>query len=355
MQGRCLNVNRMPDAAQLRRQPRGGTHQLLITPAVTDTEQDGVAGMPDLLQALVVAPGAHLGVNAVGGAPESQLAQGDQVALAEKVLDSALGLAAHIDLALVQALTKIVRGQVHQHHVVGGVKKGIRHGLPHLDPGHAAHHIVQALQMLHVEGGKDVNARLKQLIDILPALRVAGAGGVGVGQLIHQDQRRSPGQRPVEVELCQTPPPMVSDVERQDRQVFQHRRCLLTAVGLNHARHDIQPLRPQPLRFGEHSEGFAYPRAGPEKDLQPAAMRAAGLLQQAIGIGTQRLVCHLGVSLYASRARFSSTIFTPGSPVKLSSGLWVCLATISATCAADRLRAAATRGICQATAAGDRL
>ena len=194
------------------------------------------------------------------------------------MLNSALGLAAHIDLALVQALAEIVRGQVNQHHVVSGVKKGIRHGLPHLDPGDAAHHIVQALQMLYVEGGKDVNARLQQLVDILPALRMAGAGSVGVGQLVHQDQRRTPGQRPVEVELCQTPPPMVNGVERQDRQVFQHRRCLLTAMGLNHTRHDIQPLRPQPLRLGEHGEGFSHPRAGPEKDLQLAAMRAAGLL-----------------------------------------------------------------------------
>ena len=40
--------------------------------------------------------------------------------------------------------------------------------------------------MLNVDGGKNVDAGFQQLVDILPAFRVAGSGGIAVRQLIHQ-------------------------------------------------------------------------------------------------------------------------------------------------------------------------
>ena len=48
-------------------------------------------GCARLSPALAVAPGAHLLIDAVGGAAQGQLAQRNQIALAEKVFDSALG------------------------------------------------------------------------------------------------------------------------------------------------------------------------------------------------------------------------------------------------------------------------
>ncbi len=45
--------------------------------------------------------------------------------------------------------------------------------------------------------------RVEQLEHVLPALAVPVAGGVGVREFIHEDQRRLPRQRAVEVELLQ--------------------------------------------------------------------------------------------------------------------------------------------------------
>ena len=54
---------------------------------------------------------AHLRVDALGRVAQRQLAQRDQVALLEEVLDRALRLRRHVDLAFAQALEQVVGRQ----------------------------------------------------------------------------------------------------------------------------------------------------------------------------------------------------------------------------------------------------
>ena len=136
--------------------------------------------MPDFFLALGIAPGAHLIVHAVGGTAQRQLAKGNQITFAEKILDGAFGLPGKIDLSFVQALAQIVRGKVDEHHLIGGIKKGVRHRFAHLNAGYAADDVVEAFQVLNVNGGENIDARLEQLINVLPALRVARAGRIAV-------------------------------------------------------------------------------------------------------------------------------------------------------------------------------
>ncbi len=72
--------------------------------------------------------------------------------------------------------------------------------------------------MLDINGGKNVDARVEQLIDILPALRVARAGRIAVRQLIHQDQRRVTGKRRVEIELLHHAAPVMNTLKGLDSQ-----------------------------------------------------------------------------------------------------------------------------------------
>ena len=55
--------------------------------------------------------------------------------------------------------------------------------------------------MLYVQGGVDVDACLQQFLHVLPALRVSRAGGVGVGQLVDQEQLWMTGEGCVQVQL----------------------------------------------------------------------------------------------------------------------------------------------------------
>ena len=111
-------------------------------------------------------------IYAIGSTAQCQFAQGDQIAFAKKMFNGAFRLPGNIDFTFFQPLTQIVRGQVHQHHVVGGIEKRIGHGFPYLNSGDAADHIIQTFQMLNVDGSENINASFQQLLNVLPAFRM---------------------------------------------------------------------------------------------------------------------------------------------------------------------------------------
>ena len=63
--------------------------------------------------------------------------------------------------------------------------------------------VVQALDVLDVDGGVDVDAVAEQLLDIEIALGVAAAGRVGVGELVDQHDLRTARDDGVEVHLLE--------------------------------------------------------------------------------------------------------------------------------------------------------
>ena len=128
--------------------------------------------MPDFFFSRTPPPGTHLIVYPIGGASQSQFAQRYQITFAKEMLDCTLCLTGDIDLAFVQALTQIVRWEIDQYHIVSGIEKWVRNGFAHLNTGDAADHIIQAFQMLDVNGSKNVNASFQQLFNVLPALRM---------------------------------------------------------------------------------------------------------------------------------------------------------------------------------------
>ena len=155
--------------------------------------------------------GPHLVVHPGGGAAQGQLPQGHQVAGPEELLHGLGGLLGDVDLALLQPLQQVFRGDIDQLDLDGLVQQAVGHGLPHDDAGDLGHHVVQALEMLDVDRGVDVDAGGQQLLHILPALLVARAGGVGVGQFVHQGDLRLAGQDRVEIHLRQRHP-LVDDL-----------------------------------------------------------------------------------------------------------------------------------------------
>ena len=84
-----------------------------------------------------------------------------------------LGLLGHVDLALGQAAQQFIGGQVDEDDFIGAVEHRVGHGFPYADAGDAAHRLVQAVEVLDVDGGPDVDAGSEQVFDVLPALGVA--------------------------------------------------------------------------------------------------------------------------------------------------------------------------------------
>ncbi len=166
-------------------------------------DQDPFPGGPDILDPLVLPVDLHLLVHAVGGAAEREFAERDQVALAEEVLDGRGCLFRHVHLAFPEALEQVVRRQVDQLDLVGPVEQKVGDGFPDVDARDLRDHVVQAFEVLHIHGGIDGNSRAEQLIDVLPALLVAGAGGIGVGKLVNENDRGLAAKGSVEIEFLQ--------------------------------------------------------------------------------------------------------------------------------------------------------
>ncbi len=76
-----------------------------------------------------------------------------------------------------------------------------------------------ALEVLDVDGGDHVDAGVKDLEDVLPALGVARSGDVGVGQLVDERHFRMAGEHGVEVHLLEAGAPVVDDTSGDDLQV----------------------------------------------------------------------------------------------------------------------------------------
>ena len=95
-----------------------------------------------------------------------------------------------INLSFLEALQQLLGRKIDQLHLIRPLEDRVGDRLADHDAGDLADQVVEALQVLDVESGVDVEAGGQQLLDVLPALGVARAGGVGVGQLVDQQDRR---------------------------------------------------------------------------------------------------------------------------------------------------------------------
>ena len=127
-------------------------------------------------------------VDAVGDPQQRQLAQRRQVAGAEVVAERGVDLVGGVDVAVGQPSTQRLGRHVDELDLVGGPHDAVGNGLALADPGDPLDDVVERVEVLDVDGGDDVDAGGEQLVDVLPPLVVARPGGVGVGELVDQDQ-----------------------------------------------------------------------------------------------------------------------------------------------------------------------
>ena len=234
-----LDVERRPRRMQAVRQALGVAHEAGGARVLADADEDALARRPRARDGVRLHLGEQLLVHALGRAAQRELAQRRQIGGREEVLERPLGLLGDVDLAFLQALDQIVRREVDQLDGIGAVEDRVRHGLAHADVRDLRDDVVQALDVLDVDGGVDVDAVAQQLFDVEIALGMAAAGRVGVGELVDQHDLRPAGDDGVEVHLLE-PLALVFDAPaRDDLEPFEQRLGLLAAVGLDDADDDV--------------------------------------------------------------------------------------------------------------------
>ena len=306
LQARRLDVHRRPVALHPRGDARARTDGALRVRSGADADHDPLGDRPRRLDALVGPVLAHLPVDALRGAAQRHLAERDQVALAEEVLQRARRRLGHVDLAFVQALDQLVRREVDELHLVRVVEHVVGHRLPDADAGDLADDVVEALEMLDVHRRVDVDAGVQELLDVLPALGVARTGRVGVGELVDDDQAGFAREGGVEVELLQLHAAVGDALARQDLQPLEERRGLLPPVGLDQADDDVDALVALLARGREHRVGLADAGAGAEEDPQLAALLRPLL---ALNAGEELV----GVGAFVLHRRRAAARAAPGS------------------------------------------
>ena len=186
------------------------------------------------------------------------------------MLKRSLGLLGYIDLALFQALDQIVGREVDELDRIGAVEHGVGHCLAHAHMGDLRDDVVQALDVLDVDRGVDVDAVTEQLLDVEVALGMAAARRVGVGELVDQDDLGMTHEDGVEIHLRQRPALVLDAAARNDLETFEQRFGLLAAMGFHHADDDIVTVLPPRTCLLQHLVGLADTRRGADEDLQLA-------------------------------------------------------------------------------------
>ena len=243
----------------------------------------------------------------VGHAPQRELAQGHQVRLAEESLDGGRDFVGNVDLAGREPCNQVVGRQVDQFHLVRLLEDPVGHGLALAHAGDLRDDVVQALEMLDVDGGPDVDAGIEQFLDVLPALGVArrriAAGQVGVRQLVDQQDRRTAPQRGIEVELVANDSAISDRHRREPLEPFHQPLGLDPPVRLDVADDDFGSARLRAPRRFQHGVGLADARGRAEENAQAATPGARffrpDLRQQFVRVRTR----FIHASAYAHRFR----------------------------------------------------
>ena len=234
-----LDVERRPRRMQPVGQPLGVAHEAGRARVFADADQDALARRPRPRDRMRLHLGEQLLVDALGGAAQRQLAQRRQVAGREVVLQRALGLLGDVDLAFLEPLDQIVRREVDELDGVGAVEDRVRHGLAHPHMGDLRDDVVEALDVLDVDGGVDVDAAVEQLLDIEVALGMTAARRVGVGELVDQRDLGAAGDDGVEIHLLEPLPLVFETAARDDLETLEQGLGLLASMRLDDADDDI--------------------------------------------------------------------------------------------------------------------
>src|SRR5580704_9293829 len=186
------------------------------------------------------------------------------------MLERALGLLGDVDFAFPEPLDEVGGRQIDQLDRIGAVEYGIRHGFAHPDMGDLRDHVVEALDVLDVDGAIDVDATAHQLFDVEIALRMAAAFGVGMSKLVDQNDLRFSRNDRVQIHFLEHLAAVVDAAPRNDFEAGQQRFGFLAAVGLDYAGDDVVAVFEPRVGLLQHFVGLTDAGRGADENPQLA-------------------------------------------------------------------------------------
>src|SRR6516165_238061 len=201
---------------------------------------------------------------------------GCEVTPREEMTNRSLGLLRHVDFAFVQTLDQILGREIDDLDIVGLVQHAVGHGLAYAYPSDLGDDVVQAFDMLDIQGGKNVDAGGDDFLDVEIALGVAASGRVGVSELVDQCELGAALENGVKIHLGQEVTLVVDLLPWELLETCKQGLGLDPSMRLDDAHNDIDPLALHRLGREQHLIGLADPWCCAEKNLQPPATLVFG-------------------------------------------------------------------------------
>lgn len=247
-------------------------------PAAAD-KGDGCGRVVDMNEDALVGVGGTLAdVDLVGGLAEGHLTQSAESGFLEEVFEGALGLVRCVDDAALEAIEERAGREIDEDDFVGLFDDPVGNGLADFDSGDLAHLVVEALQMLDVHGGENVDAGLEQNHDVFPALGVGNTGDVGVREFVDGANFGMTGEDSTGIHLFEGAV-AIDDVAAWDEfEAFGFGDGIFAAMRFEVADNDVVTLLAEAVALFEHLIGFADAGGVAEKDLEFAAAAGRALI-----------------------------------------------------------------------------
>ena len=239
--------------------------------AARDRDDHAFAGFPRVGDLVLFAVALQRRVDLVGQPQQGQFAQRRQVALAEVIGQRGVDALGPIHVAVGEPALQRFRRDVDQFDLVGRPHDVVGDPLLLLDARDPGDDVVQAFQVLHVDRRDHRDAGVEQFLDVLPALRVLAARGVGVGELVDQHHLRLPVEHRLDVEFTEALAPVLDVARRHDLDAVQQIGGLLAAVGLHDRGHHVRTALAPAVRLTEHRVRLADAGCRTQVDAQFAA------------------------------------------------------------------------------------
>ena len=261
-----------------RRHPRRPPHEVVGVGRAGEGDDDALARLPRPGDAVALAVVLQGLVDLVGDPQQGQLAQRREVPRPEVVAQRGVDLVRSVDVAVGEPAAQRRRRHVDELDLVGGPGDVVGDRLALVDAGDPLDDVVERLEVLDVDRRDHVDAGGQQVVDVLPALLVRRAGGVGVGQLVDEREVRTSTEHGCGVHLGQRRRAAVGHGPARDHlQIADLLGRVGPPVRLDEPDDDVRAPLVAAATLVEHGERLADTRRRAEVQAQCAAPLLAGL------------------------------------------------------------------------------
>jgi len=231
---------------------------------------DTFTGAPGVCDSLLRAILLQCRIHLVREPQQSEFAEGGQVSESEIVAERGIHPSGGIHLSLAEAIPQGLGCQVDQLDLLCASQHGIRDRLLLHHAGDLANDIVEAFDVLDIDGRNHVDAGIQDRLYVLPAFAVLRARRVRVGELVHQGKLGFAGEKALEVHLVERDTTVVDRTTREDLEPLHQRQRGSATVSLHDGNDHVEAGIGKTSTLFQHRERLADARSGPEHDPEPS-------------------------------------------------------------------------------------